>query len=65
MLAIKIPSPRPEETKGYTHPKIKTIDAPLLISATFIRKPIHEGFSVKYLLPEKEEEYILAKKLYH
>jgi nicotinate-nucleotide adenylyltransferase len=45
--------------------KIKTIEAPLLdISATFIRKSIQEGYSVKYLLTEKVEEYILDKKLY-
>jgi nicotinate-nucleotide adenylyltransferase len=57
--------PRPGEAKGFEHPKIKTIEAPLLdISATFIRKSIQEGHSVKYLLPDKVEEYILDKKLY-
>jgi nicotinate-nucleotide adenylyltransferase len=57
--------PRPGEAKGFEHPKIKTIEAPLLdISATFIRKSIQEGYSVKYLLPDKVEEYILDKKLY-
>jgi len=34
------------------------------ISATFIRKSIQEGLSVRYLLPQKVEEYILDKKLY-
>ncbi|GMQ26248.1 nicotinate (nicotinamide) nucleotide adenylyltransferase [Algoriphagus sp. oki45] len=58
--------PRPGDLVSFDHPKVKTIEAPLLdISATFIRKSIQEGFSVKYLLPEKVEEYILAKKLYH
>lgn len=57
--------PRPGETKGFAHPRITTIEAPLLdISATFIRKSIQEGYSVKYLLPDAVEGYIKDKKLY-
>lgn len=57
--------PRPGEVKRLEHPGITYVDAPLLdISATFIRKAIQEGLSVRYLLPEKVEEYILDKKLY-
>lgn len=57
--------PRPGETKTFDHPNIKIIEAPLLdISATFIRKSIKEGYSVKYLLPEGVEDYIQNKKLY-
>ena len=57
--------PRPGDPVIFEHPKVRTIEAPLLdISATFIRKSIQEGHSVKYLLPEKVEEYMLAKKLY-
>lgn len=57
--------PRPGDPVSFGHPKVRTIEAPLLdISATFIRKSIQEGHSVKYLLPDKVEEYILAKKLY-
>jgi nicotinate-nucleotide adenylyltransferase len=38
---------------------------PLLdISATEIRKRIREGQSIKYLLPESVESYIIANKLY-
>ncbi len=57
--------PRPGEIKLIDHPAIKILDAPLLdISATFIRKSIQEGKSVRYLLPREVEEYIQAKKLY-
>jgi nicotinate-nucleotide adenylyltransferase len=57
--------PRPGETKTFDHPNIKIIEAPLLdISATFIRRSIQEGYSVKYLLPEGVEDYIQNKKLY-
>jgi nicotinate-nucleotide adenylyltransferase len=57
--------PRPGEAITFEHPKIKTIEAPLLdISATFIRKSIQEGRSVKYLLPDPVEVYIQDKKLY-
>jgi nicotinate-nucleotide adenylyltransferase len=57
--------PRPGETKAFDHPGIKTIDAPLLdISATFVRKAVQDGHSVKYLLPDAVEEYILDRKLY-
>ena len=40
-------------------------DVPLMeVSATFIRKCISDGKSVRYLLPEKVREYIGEKKLY-
>lgn len=57
--------PRPGESTTFEHPNIKLIDAPLLdISATFIRKSILAGKSVKYLLPESVVDYIRDKKLY-
>jgi nicotinate-nucleotide adenylyltransferase len=34
------------------------------ISATDIRRRIKEGKSIKYLLPESVESYIIANKLY-
>jgi len=37
---------------------------PIDISATMIRKLIRQGKSVKYLLPEEVESYILSNKLY-
>lgn len=57
--------PRPGEVKMLDHPGISYLDAPLLdISATFIRQSIQEGLSVRYLLPERVEQYIADKKLY-
>ncbi len=57
--------PRPGETVPFDHPSIKHIEAPMLdISATFIRDAIRNDLPVKYLLPEKVEEYIRDKKLY-
>lgn len=42
-----------------------TLKMPLLdVSATDIRKRIREGKSIKYLLPESVESYIIANKLY-
>lgn len=35
------------------------------ISATYIRRLLREGKSVKYLLPEAVESYIIANKLYN
>lgn len=52
-----------EEIKN--HPRIKMVEAPLLnISATFIRKCIQNQISIKYLVHERVEEYISARKLY-
>ena len=38
---------------------------PLNISSTEIRKKISVGRTVKYLLPEKVESYIMNNRLYH
>jgi nicotinate-nucleotide adenylyltransferase len=47
------------------HPQVTVLDLPLLnISASFVRKCIKEGVSVKYLLPDKVHEYILDMNLY-
>ncbi|XZF16690.1 nicotinate (nicotinamide) nucleotide adenylyltransferase [Chitinophagaceae bacterium MMS25-I14] len=44
---------------------ITVTDAPLLeISATFIRRQIREGKSVRYLLPDEVRQYILDSKYY-
>ncbi len=57
--------PRPGEVKTLDHPGVSYMEAPLLdISATFIRQSIQEGLSVRYLLPERVEQYITDKKLY-
>lgn len=47
------------------HHHVTMIDAPLLdISASYIRRCIKEGRSLKYLLPEKVIEFIRDRKLY-
>jgi len=61
-LVYKRPGFEVVETHGAN---IKLLDAPLLqISSTFIRTQIREGRSIKYLLPEAVEKYILANRYY-
>lgn len=57
--------PRPNESFVIDHPHVRYIDSPMIdISATFIRKSIKNGHSVKYLLPQAVEDYIRDKKFY-
>ncbi len=57
--------PRPGESVTFQHPNVQYVEAPLIdISATFIRKSIQQGKSVKYLLPSLVEDYIHGKKLF-
>ena len=47
------------------HENVELFKAPLLdISATFIRKTIQEGNSVRYLVPEEVNEYIEEEGIY-
>jgi nicotinate-nucleotide adenylyltransferase len=59
--------PRPGAVRSelLTHSNVTIVEAPLLdISATFIRDRIRENKSVKYLVPDQVEQYILRKKFY-
>jgi len=47
------------------HPGVRLFEAPLLnISATYIRKEIKAGNSIRYLMPDAVREYIERKGLY-
>ncbi len=47
------------------HPRIKIFEVPLLnISSTYVREMIQAGKSVKYLVPQAVEDFILKEKLY-
>lgn len=60
------PRPNAEPHQFSLHPNVKLIESPLLdISATFIRSQILAGKSIKYMVPEVIEGFILLKKLYH
>jgi nicotinate-nucleotide adenylyltransferase len=44
---------------------ISIFETPVLeISSTEIRKRIREGLSVRYMIPEKVEKYIIENRLY-
>ncbi|MDA0194721.1 MAG: nicotinate (nicotinamide) nucleotide adenylyltransferase [Bacteroidetes bacterium] len=59
------PRPKAKSDRFLDHPNVRLIEAPLLdISATFIRRYIKTGKSLKYLLPEGVINVIKAKKLY-
>lgn len=57
------PDAQPSELK--THPNVRFVDAPMLdISATFLRKCIRNGQSIRYLVPDAVEEMIRVKGFY-
>jgi len=67
------PAPSPDLLSEFArHPvlsryidKISILPAPIIqISSSMIRERIRKGLSVKYLLPEKVERYILEKGIY-
>lgn len=60
------PRPDAQPSDLIEHPNVQLVEAPLLdISATFIRKSIASGRSVKYLVPDTVNEMILSRKFYH
>lgn len=59
------PRPGAQPSDLIEHPNVQKIEAPLIdISATFIRKCIKNGKSIKYLVPDPVEQLIIGKKLY-
>ena len=57
------PGSDPEEWRK--HPKVSFFDAPLMeISASYIRKCIKEGRSIKYLVTEPVYDYLNGSSLY-
>ena len=59
------PRPNAPETQWTKHEKVELIEAPEVdISATFIRKSIQNGHSIKYLVHPDVEDYIRAKRLF-
>ncbi|WP_038030364.1 nicotinate (nicotinamide) nucleotide adenylyltransferase [Thermonema rossianum] len=60
------PRPHAGEHAFRNHPKIHHIEAPLLdISATYIRRCIQEGRSIRYMVTEPVAELIYSRKYYH
>lgn len=48
------------------HQNVKVVEAPLIeISATFIRNCVKNNISIKYLVHERVEQYIMDKKLFN
>lgn len=62
---IVYPRPGSDIVDFAEHSNVRKVDAPLMnISATYIRKCIRSEKSIRYLVPEKVEQYIRSKKLY-
>jgi len=63
LLVYPRPNAKPSSLKD--HKNVEFIEAPTIdISATFIRRLIKEGRSVKYLIPDAVWEFIRRKRFY-
>lgn len=59
------PRPSPNESSLKNHPNVTFVEAPVLdISASFIRKCIREGKSIRYMVPDPVWEIINSRKYY-
>ncbi len=59
------PRPHAQPSDLILHPNVRQVEAPLIdISATFIRKCLEKGQSIKYLVHDSVEEMIRTKKFY-
>jgi nicotinate-nucleotide adenylyltransferase len=59
--------PRPNATPSELsyHPQVRQMEAPMMdISATFIRKSVQKGHSVRYLVPDPVNEIIESRKYF-
>jgi len=62
---IVYPRPNTKNTELKTHKNVTFVSAPQIdISASFIRKNVKLGKSIKYLVPDKVAEFIRDRKLY-
>ena len=62
---IVYPRPDIKESPIKDHPHVKMVNAPRIdISASFIRKSVSLGKSIKYLVPDPVNEFIKNRKLY-
>ena len=62
---IVYPRPHSSDIDLKSHPNVTFVEAPKIdISASFIRKNVKLGKSIKYLVPDKVAEFIRNKKLY-
>jgi nicotinate-nucleotide adenylyltransferase len=59
------PRPHVKESALRNHPQVQMVNAPKIdISATFLRKRIADGKTIRYLVPENVETYIGLKKFF-
>jgi len=62
---IVYPRPDTVDSTIKSHPHVRMVEAPRLdISASFVRKSVKLGKSIRYLVPDKVYEFILERKLY-